>query len=77
MRYRMRRFRLECVFSGLASLVLGFVMPLALSGCGGGDGRPEMVKPAVAPAVAAKDSMNAFLKSSNHSKAKGTKRSFR
>jgi len=52
-------------------------MPLALSGCGGGDGQPELVKPAVAPAVAAKDSMNAFLQSSNHSKAKGTKRSFR
>jgi hypothetical protein len=76
MRFRMRRFRLECVYSALAALVLGFVMPLALSGCGGGDGRPEMVKPEVAPAVAAKDSMNAFLKSSNHPKAKGTKRAF-
>ena len=59
------------------SLGLGFGMPLALSGCGGGDGQPELVKPAAAPAVAAKDSMNAFLQSSNHSKAKGTKRSFR
>jgi hypothetical protein len=73
----MRPFRLRCVFRVLAALALGFGMPLALSGCGGGDGQPEMVKPGVAPAVAAKDSMNAYLQAHNHSKAKGTKRSVR
>jgi hypothetical protein len=73
----MRRFRLPCVFSVLAALALGVAMPLALSGCGGGDGKPELIKPAVGPAVSAKDSMNAFLQSNKHSKAKGTKRSFR
>ena len=73
----MRRSRSECVFSVLAALAFGFGISLALPGCGGGDGQPDLVKPGVAPAVAAKDSMNAFLQSSNHSKAKGTKRSFR
>lgn len=73
----MRRFRLECVFYVLAALALGFVMPLALSGCGGGNGQPELVKPAVAPAVSAKDSMNAFLQSHIPPKAKATKRSRR
>ena len=61
----------------LAALAFGFGMSLALPGCGGGDGGPELVKPEVAPAVSAKDSMDAYLQSNNHSKVKGTKRSFR
>jgi hypothetical protein len=73
----MRRSRSACVFSALAALAFGSGMPLALPGCGGADGQPEMVKNGVAPAVAAKDSFNAYLQSSNHSKVKGTKRSFR
>jgi hypothetical protein len=73
----MRQSRNTGVFSVLAALAFGFGMPLALAGCGGGDGQPELVKPAVAPAVAARDSINAYLQSSNHLKGKGTKRSFR
>jgi hypothetical protein len=73
----MRRFRLECVLSVLAALALAFGMPLALPGCGTGGGQPELVKPTVSPAVSVKDSMDAFLKSNNHPKPKGTKRSFR
>ena len=70
----MHRFRLKRVFAVLAGAAFGVGVPLALSGCGGGNGQPELVKPAVAPAVSAKDSLNAYLQSSNHSKAKGTKR---
>jgi hypothetical protein len=73
----MSRSRSVGVFSALATLGLSLGMPLALPGCGGGDGQPEMVKNGVAPAVAAKDSFNAYLQSSNHSKVKGTKGSFR
>jgi hypothetical protein len=65
------------VFTVLAALAVGLGMPLALAGCGGGDGQPEMIKNGVAPAVAAKDSINAYLQSNHHSKVKGTKRSFR
>jgi hypothetical protein len=73
----MKKSRYKETVYVLATLAFGFGMPLALPGCGGGDGGPELVKPAVAPAVSAKDSMDAFLQSSNHSKPKGTKRSFR
>jgi hypothetical protein len=65
------------VFSVLAALAIGFGMSLALPGCGGGDGQSGLVKPGVSPAVSAKDSMDAFLQSNHHPKAKGTKRSFR
>ena len=73
----MGKHRCTYMVSILAALAFGFGMPLALPGCGGGDGQPELVKPEVAPAVSAKDSMNAYLQSHNHSKAKGTRRSFR
>ena len=73
----MGKHRYVYMASLLAALTFGFGMALALPGCGGGDGQPELVKPGVAPAVSAKDSMDAYLQSSNHSKAKGTKRSLR
>ncbi len=65
------------MFPILAALAFGSGMPLALPGCGGGDGQSVMVKPAVAPAVSAKDSMDAYLQSHVQPKAKGTKRSYR
>jgi hypothetical protein len=58
-------------------MAFGFAMPLALPGCGGGDGQPVLVNPAAAPAVSAKDSMNNYLQSHVQPKAKGTKRSYR
>ena len=73
----MCRSKSASVFSVILALAFGFGMPLALPGCGGGDGRPEMVKPGAAPAVAAKDSLNFYLQSSSHLKAKGTQRSRR
>jgi hypothetical protein len=76
----MCRSKSASVFSVLLALAFGFGMPLALPGCGGGDGRPEMVKPGVTPAVAAKDSLNAYLQSSSHlkaTKAKATKKHLR
>jgi hypothetical protein len=73
----MCRSKSASVFSVLLALGFGFGMPLALSGCGGGDGQPQMVKPEAAPAVAAKDSLNFYLQSSSHLKAKVTKRSRR
>jgi hypothetical protein len=65
------------VFSVLLGLAFGFGMPLALPGCGGGNGGTEMIKPGAAPAVAAKDSLDFYLHSSSHLKAKGTQRSRR
>jgi hypothetical protein len=73
----MCRSKSASVFSGLLALALGFGMLLALPGCGGGNGQNEMVKPGVGPAVASKDSLNAYLQSTAHLKAKGTKRSRR
>jgi hypothetical protein len=73
----MKRSIYTCIFYVLAALAFGFGMSLALPGCGGGDGGPELVKPAVAPAVSAKDSMDAYLQANHHSKAKVAKRSFR
>jgi hypothetical protein len=70
----MCRSKSASVFSVLSALAFGFGMSMALPGCGGGDGQPEMVKPGVLPAVAAKDSINAYLQSSSHLKAKVTKR---
>jgi hypothetical protein len=58
------------VLSVIGALGFGLGMPLALPGCGG-DSQPGMVKPEVAPAVAAKDSMNAYLQAArNHTKGK-------
>jgi len=65
------------VFSVLAALAFGLGMPLALPGCGGGDGKPEMVKPEVAPAVSAKDSMNAYLQAAKSQPTKGKRRPVR
>ena len=73
----MRRSRSVCVSSVLASLAFGLAVPLALPGCGGGGGGTEMVKPETAPAVSAKDSMNAYLQAHHQPKGKGVRRTIR
>ncbi len=73
----MRQSNSMRVCSIFAVLAFGFGMPLVLPGCGGGDGQSGLIKPAAAPAISAKDSMNFYLHSSVHSKAKGTRRAFR
>jgi hypothetical protein len=76
-RSNIRRSGSKRVFPVLAALAFGFGMPLALPGCGGGDGQAVMIKPAAAPAVSAKDSMDNYLQSHVQSKAKAAKRSYR
>lgn len=78
----MRRSRRVCVSSMVGVLAFGLGVPLALAlpGCGGaGAGEGEMVKPEVAPAVSAKDSMTAFLQQSKelHQNQKGKKKARR
>ena len=66
----MQRHKIVCAGAYALVTSVAFGGLAAVSGCGGGDDKPEMVKSAQPPSVTAKDSMNNYLENSSK---KGTK----
>jgi hypothetical protein len=64
----MNRCRVACASSTILGLVLGFCLPLALSGCGESAQETKTVVPEKPIGEIGKDSMNNYMQNKNQQK---------